>query len=237
MLTTLYRAAFVAALLLLAACERPASSEAPSAEQPKNLRVYTVPAERAAGLRDALAGALGDSGRVSLAPPDRLIVVAPVALQTSVAENLGELLKATPRPAPTPTLDPAPVRLAVWIVDVSEDSLIDPRLQAVQSTLDALQKTLSAPGFKLHGQIGITANVGNRGPSTSAGDGRVYMHAQLMPADGGVHAEIRMNAGRMEVSTQTRLKFGETVVLAQAMPEGEGGSKIRLVIVRADPAN
>ena len=41
----------------------------------------------------------------------------------------------------------------------------------------------------------------------------------------------------MTVQTQTRLKFGETVVLAQAMPNDEGGaSRVRLVIVRADPA-
>ena len=109
MITTLFRVAAVCALLLLAACDRQAGSGVtPSVETTQNLRVYTVPAERAAGLRDALAGALGDNGRVRLAPPDRLIVVAPPSLQTSVAENLGALMK-TAGPA---AADPGPVRLA-----------------------------------------------------------------------------------------------------------------------------
>ena len=50
-------------------------------------------------------------------------------------------------------------------------------------------------------------------------------------------AEFAIGANRMQLSTQTRLKFGETVVLAQAMPDDEAGSsRVRLVIVRADPA-
>ena len=101
MLTTLLRTAALGALLLLAACDRPnGGSAGATAEPPSTLRVYTVPAERAQALQDALVVALGKNGRVSLAPPDRLIVVAPQVLQTSVAENLGELMKATPPAAP-----------------------------------------------------------------------------------------------------------------------------------------
>lgn len=233
MIKPLFRAAALVALLLLAACDRQSASTAtPASDLPKTLRVYTVPAERAEGLRDALTHALGDNGRVSLAPPDRLIVVAPVVLQTSVAENLGDLTKA----AGPAVVDAGPVRLELWIVDVAEASSTDPRMRAVQSTLDALRQPLAAPGFRLHGQIAITADVGARTPKSTAGDGRVQMTARLVPADGGVHADIQLMAGRMAVDTQTRLKFGETVVLAQAMPEEEGGSRIRLVIVRADPA-
>lgn len=233
MITTLLRAAALCALLLLAACERQGnSSSVPIDYLPKSLRVYTVPAERAEGLRDALAGALGDSGRVSLAPPDRLIVVATATLQTSVAENLGELMKA----APPAAADPGPVRLVAWIVDVAGGDTVDPRLLPLQSTLEAVRETLAAPAFALYGQLAVTGDVGERAPRQSAGDGRSQLEARLTPADGGVHAYLTLRSGPMSVETQTRLKFGETVVLAQAMPEDNGESRVRLVIVRADPA-
>lgn len=233
MYSTLFRCAALGALLLLAACDRQSASTAtPTSDLPKTLRVYTVPAERAESLRNALAGALGDNGRVELAPPDRLIVVAPVVLQTSVAENLGDLTKAA---APA-AADPGPVRLVVWVVDVA-DGATDSRLQPLQATLDSIRETLAAPGFSLYGQLAITADVGERTPGQSAGDGRAQVEARLTPAEDGVHANITVMAGPMTVQTQTRLKFGETVVLAQAMPNDEGGaSRVRLVIVRADPA-
>lgn len=234
MLSTLFRCAALGALLLLAACDRQSASTAtPTSDLPKTLRVYTVPAERAESLRNALAGALGDNGRVELAPPDRLIVVAPVLLQTSVAENLGDLTKAA---APA-AADPGPVRIVAWVVDVADAATVDPRLLPLQSTLAALRETLAAPGFRLYGQLAITADVGERTPRQSAGDGRAQLEARLTPAEGGVHANMTVMAGHMTVQTQTRLKFGETVVLAQAMPDDEAGtSRVRLVIVRADPA-
>lgn len=236
MLSILLRTAALAGLLLLAACDRQsASSATPTADLPKTLRVYTVPAERAEALRDALNNAMGDNGRVSLAPPDRLIVVAPVVLQTSVAENLGDLTKAAASAAP-PAAESGPVRLVVWIVDVADAAPVDPRLLPLQSTLDAVRETLAAPGFALYGQLAITAAVGERAPRQSAGDGRAQLDARLTPAPDGVHANLTLMAGRLTVQTQTRLKFGETVVLAQAMPEEEGTSRVRLVIVRADPA-
>lgn len=235
MLSILLRTAALAALLLLAACDRQSASTAtPTADLPKTLRVYTVPAERAEGLRDALAGALGDNGRVELAPPDRLIVVAPVVLQTSVAENLGDLTKAAAPAAP----DPGPVRIVAWVVDVSDAATVDPRLQPLQSTLEAVRETLAAPGFTLYGQLALTGSVSG-GPlnRNRAGDGRVELNVRMTPAEGGVLAEFNIGANRMQLDTQTRLKFGETVVLAQAMPDDEGGSsRVRLVIVRADPA-
>ena len=234
MLSTLYRCAALSALLLLAACDRQSGSTATAtADLPQTLRVYTVPAERAESLRNALAGALGDNGRVELAPPDRLIVVAPVVLQTSVAENLGDLTKAA---APA-AADPGPVRIVAWVVDVADAATVDPRLQPLQSTLEAVRETLAAPGFTLYGQVALTGSVGVRAFSQRAGDRRVELNVRLAPAEGGVLAEFNIGANHMQLNTETRLKFGETVVLAQAMPEEEGASRVRLVIVRADLAN
>lgn len=234
MLSTLYRCAALSALLLLAACDRQSGSTAtPTADLPQTLRVYTVPAERAESLRNALAGALGDNGRVELAPPDRLIVVAPVVLQTSVAENLSDLTKAA---APA-AADPGPVRIVAWVVDVADAATVDPRLQPLQSTLEAVRETLAAPGFTLYGQVALTGSVGVRAFSQRAGDRRVELNVRLAPAEGGVLAEFNIGANHMQLNTETRLKFGETVVLAQAMPEEEGASRVRLVIVRADLAN
>ena len=233
MLTTLLRTAALGALLLLAACDRPDGTTAgATAEPPSTLRVYTVPAERAKDLQLALAVALGKNGSASLAGPDRLIVVAPQTLQTSVAENLGILQEAAPPAAP----DPGPVRLTAWVVDVADDDGFDPRLKPIESTLAALRESLAAPGFSLYAQSAITGDVGERAPGQSASDGRLQLEARMSPVADGVRANIEVLAGRLHLVTQTRLKFGETVVLAQAMPEDAGGSRIRLVIVRADPA-
>ncbi len=237
MLSPLFRIAGLTVLLLLAACDRQLASPAsPAADLPKTLRVYTVPAERAEALRDAIGSALGASGgHVSLAPPDRLIVVAPAILQTSVAENLGDLTKA----APPAAADPGPVRIVAWVVDVADSDAVDPRLQPLQSTLEALRETLSAPGFTLYGQVALTGSMGapERSSWHKAGDRRIELNVRMAPAEGGVLAEFAIGANRMQLSTQTRLKFGETVVLAQAMPDDEAGSsRVRLVIVRADPA-
>lgn len=232
MITTLLRTAALGALLLLAACERPSGSDGTPADPPSTLRVYTVPVERAQELQLALAVALGKNGSVSLARPDRLIVVAPQMLQTSVAENLGDLMKAAPPAAP----DPGPVRLQVWVVDVADTAAVDPRLKPIETALHALRESLVAPGFVLFAQSAITGDVGERAPGQTARDGRVTLEARMSPAAEGVRANIEVVAGRLQLATQTRLKFGETVVLAQAMPEDAGGSRVRLVIVRADPA-
>ncbi len=235
MIMTLTRAAALSALLLLAGCDRQAASPGvAAADPPMSLRVYTVPAERADAIADALGSALGASGgHVSLAPPDRLIVVAPLLLQSSVAENLGDLMKA----APPVAADPGPVRIVVWIVDVSDTDTVDPRLQPLRSTLEAIRESLAAPGFTLYGQLALTGSVGGHVlDSHRAGDGRVDLTVRLAPTEGGVLAELDIRANRMGLNTKSRLKFGETVVLAQAMPEDAGGSRVRLVIVRADPA-
>ncbi len=232
MITTLLRTAALGALLLLAACERtPDSSAGGGTEPPSTLRVYTVPADRAQEIYNALRGALGKNGSVSLALPDQLIVVAPQTLQTSVAENLGDLMKAAP-----PAADPGPVRLQVWVVDVADTATVDPRLKPVETALNALRESLVAPGFVLFAQSAITGDVGERAPGQTARDGRVALEARMSPVADGVRANIEVVAGRLQLATQTRLNFGETVVLAQAMPEDAGGSRVRLVIVRADPA-
>jgi hypothetical protein len=234
MIRILLRAAALGALLLLAACDRQVGSAGtPTDDPPKTLRVYTVPAERAEVIRDALRNAMGDNGKVSLASPDRLIVVAPLVLQTSIEENLGELIKA----APTTAADPGPVRIVAWVVDVSDAATVDPRLQPLLSTLEAIRESLAAPGFTLYGQVALTASVGAEQFGHRAGDGRVELNVRMAPAEGGVLAGLSIGANRMQLETRTRLKFGETVVLAQAMPNDDGGSRVRLVIVRADPAN
>jgi hypothetical protein len=120
---------------------------------------------------------------------------------------------------------------------VSDTATVDPRLQPLQSTLEAIREPLAAPGFTLYGQVGLTASMGKQQFGYRAGDGRVEMNVRLAAAEGGVLAGFNIGANRMQLETQTLLKFGETVVLAQATPQDEGGSRVRLVIVRADPAN
>lgn len=221
------------AALFLGGCDRgqPLPAGVP-AETPNMLRVYSVPPERAESLREALISALGDNARVSLLPPDKLLVLASAPLQTSVAENLGRLIET----AAAVVADPGPVRLTLWIVDVADSDVPDRRLAPMQQTLDAVRESLAAPGFQLLSQLAITASASDRG-SASAGDDNAQLRARLSAATDGVNAELDITSGnRTQVRTQTRLKFGETVLLAQAMPSEAGRSRVRLIIVRADPA-
>lgn len=220
------------ALLFLAACENREPDRTPDIRGvPSTLRAYTVPPERAQQLQDALNGVLGKKGSATRAAPDKILVLAPAILQSSVADAIELLVKDIP----PPVAEVGPVRLQVWVVDVAESNAADPRLQALSSTLDAIRESLAAPGYELFSQYAVSGSVGEHQQQTTVDD-RGSVIARLIPTAGGTNADLSISVGRMVVKTQTNLKFGETVVLAQATPEHENRSRVRLIVVRADPA-
>lgn len=225
----------LAILLVLGACGRDSSSSADPTPEAETLRVYTVPPERAETVRVALLTVLGDQGSVSLAPPDKLLVLTHQALQSAVAETLGSLIEAKPK-AEAPA-DPDPVRLTLWVVDVTESANADPRLQPLAATLDAIRATVAAPGFALSSQLSLTTSSSKHG-SSSVQDKNVQLNVRVVAdRSDGVDAELNIVAGRMAANTETRLKFGEIVALAQATPEDDGQSRVRLILIRVDPAS
>lgn len=201
---------------------------------PPVLRVYPVPVERAEALRAALYVAVGKRGSVSLPAPDRLLVLAPEALQASIADSL-PALAGVGGAAETPPPVIRPVRIELWVVDVSEGAVPDARLDAIRETLLQVQAQSGAPGFELLTKMTLLTNVGAGGKSI--GDDRARATLALTAASGdAVGADISLNSGRMDLRTQTRLTLGQIVVLAQATPTDDGRTRIRLVIVRAEAA-
>ncbi|MGE4073673.1 MAG: hypothetical protein AB7E72_21075 [Lysobacterales bacterium] len=232
MIRILFKTSALLLLLLLAACsqgEQPASVDAdPDALK---LRIYPLPAARADAIRDALATVLGGTAELSLLPPDQLLVLAPLPVHSSLLVTLDTLRKSVPQPV----ADPGPVRLTLWIVDVTDSTGLDPRLAPLAATLDAIRGSLAAPGFVLHAQLSLLANAGDR-EVHSVGDAHAKVQARLTANDGGVDAYLVIDSGEMNVITQTRLKYGEAVVQAQATPTEDERTRVRLTIVRADLA-
>lgn len=232
MIKHMFPVAVVIAILSLAACDRGSAPAAPSTGTTPILQVYQVPPERLTALRQALADALEGAASVAMLPPDKLMVLAPPPLQSSIADNLKTMVESGAQAV----ADPGPIHLTLWIVDVADDASPDARLAALDSTLAPLRQALAAPGFVLRSQLVLTASASDFEPH-SAEDGQAQMRVRLANIEGGVNADLRVNSDRMALGTQTRLKFGETVVLAQATPSEDGRDRVRLMLIRADLAD
>ncbi len=205
----------------------------PDSQNPDTLRAYTVPADRVEALRSALSTALGKNGTTSLAGPDKILVLAPAILQSSIADTIAELVKD----APEPVVDLGPVRMQLWVVDVTDEPSMDPRLDAIAPALEAVKPNLNAAGFALYTQLALHSGFSvSNGPTRQTSDDRAHLNYRMVRKAEGVVVWLNVNVGRMRFETETPLAFGETVVLAQASPE-RGESRVRLILVRVDAVN
>jgi len=220
------------ALLMLAACERNGAELIAESENPTTLRAYTVPSERLNALQAALRTVLGDKGGVSIVLPDQILVLAPAVLQSSIASTLRTLAEGANSTVAEPTKS-APIQLQVWVVDVSETASEDPRLAPIKAALDAIRDSLAAPGFVLQSHLLVN---GSMGSDVRSGDRNANVYTRMTATNGGVKGRLQLSAGAMAIDTDTELRFGQVVVLAQATPEDDGRARVRLMIVRADPA-
>lgn len=230
---TLLRLYACAALLALAACT---DATAPDARaEPELLRVYEVPASRLVAVQAALKSAGVNASRV---PPDRLLVRAPVTLQASIRSSIEELAALVPEPEPQPTPQ-IPVRLTAWVVDASTDpaapaAIEDPALAEVREALETVRAPLGISAFSLRERLLGVAGGSEAMFNTIAGDGS--LNATLRNDAEGADGQISVRAGDMQVTSRTRLRYGEVVVLAQGSPREAAGSVVRLVLIRADRA-
>jgi hypothetical protein len=227
----------LAVLVLLAGAFlfRPAAT--PGAEgghavtDPPTLEIYSVAPTQSAVLRRELTAVLGDRGQVSQPAPDQLMVLAPEHLQTQI----GAVLQGMPLEAPA-AIAATPVHFEAWVVDVDPAAPEDPRLAPVASALTPFRESMGARAFRLVTQLGTTLTP-NDWDNHRVQDRRADLGLRLSAVEGGVDAELRFHANPMSMTTKTRLRFGETVVLAQAGAVGdlEQSGTLRLLIVRVTP--
>lgn len=195
------------------------------------LRVYRVPVERAESLEQALGMSLRDVGTVTRPAPDQLLVLATPAAQSSVEQALTQLAGSSAMVGP----DPGPVTVHFWVVDASDNQDGDADLAAIADTLKQVRAQTGATGFDLRTHLALTTTVGELERSRVA-DEHAQADLQLSPGAEGVNLDVAMKAGAMHLRAQTRLKLGQTIVLAQAAPKESDAARIRLVIVRAEAA-
>lgn len=198
---------------------------------PPTLEIYTVAPTRSAILRRELTVVLGERGQVSQPAPDQLMVLAPAQLQAEI----GSVLAAMPQDAPA-AMAATPVRFEAWVVDLDPAAGEDPRLAPVAAALAPLRESMGARGFRLVTQLGTTVTP-NDWDDHQVRDRLAELMLRFSAFDGGVDAELQFNSRPMALSTRTRLRFGETVVLAQAGAVGESAQSdtLRLLIVRVTP--
>lgn len=195
------------------------------------LRAYRVPVERAESLQQALSQSLQKVGNVTRPAPDQLLVLATRDVQASVEQTLTHLAGARLMAGP----DPGPVSVHFWVVDASDDPDGDADLAAIADTLNAVRTHTGAVGFDLRTHLVLTTTVGGLDRSRVA-DEHAQVDMRLSPGSEGVNMDLSMEAGTMNLRSQTRLTLGQTIVLAQAAPKERDAGRIRLVIVRAEAA-
>ncbi|MFO1494008.1 MAG: hypothetical protein U1F26_05045 [Lysobacterales bacterium] len=195
------------------------------------LRAYRVPVERAESLEHALSMSLNQVGNVTRPAPDQLLVLATPKVQASVAQTLTELAGASLTAGP----DPGPVTVHFWVVDASDDPEDDAGLAAIADTLKEIRTHTAAAGFDLRTHLALTTTVGGLEMSRVA-DEHAQVDLRLSPGSEGVNIDLSMEAGMMNLRSQTRLALGQTIVLAQAAPKEGDAARVRLVIVRAEAA-
>lgn len=193
------------------------------------LRAYRVPVERAESLQDALTRALNQV--VTRPAPDQLLVLANPDVQASIERTLMHLAGEQKIAAP----DPGPITVHFWVVDAGDGPDGGADLAVIADTLKQVRAQTGAVGFDLRTHLALTTTVGGLDRSRVA-DEHAQVDLQLSPASEGVNMELSMEAGTMNLRSQTRLTLGQTIVLAQAAPKEKDAARIRLVVVRAEAA-
>jgi len=219
-------------------------------DDPVVLESYTVPAEIAGEVRNALAGALwhgNDSpplGQVTLMPNGRLVVTAPASVQEGVSRVIHDVIENKPGPTPAITFD-------VWIVTAApgNDSQAG-KAQAAESlaeigpALGAIQKAKGPLRFELLEKLSTVARTGRDKSKVRGAQAFMEVDASLRTAEDNqqmVAAKLQMGVMGLgwnsNLEAQSEMRPGELLVVGQSAlgsPPGSPPSNKQLYyIVRA----
>ena len=222
-------AASSALTLCLVACQ-PAMAQAPTetpssaraspqhravtSEEPRApellLRVYELPAGQGPGITEALSrvlsrGASGPVGTARLTPDGSLLVLAPLAVHSGVAEMLESRDETTL---------PRTVELRYWFVDgrPRNETEISAGLESVGGALTSIAGDQGPMQFVLSEQSSLRSLSGHHG-RTSARHMNTSQTASVVGEQ--ILVDLHISGRGRDLSTTVRLEDGGTVVLGE----------------------
>ncbi|MBI4914657.1 MAG: hypothetical protein HY825_02325 [Acidobacteria bacterium] len=187
------------------AAERPADPGRPV------LATYPLPrglGERVVGLlRDLLVEGEHPIGRVTLAPGDRVIVVAPESIQEGVSETMKSLADAPPPPPP------ATIQLHYWLVlgrPAAQASGME-RLGEGAVAMDAIMRSQGPLDLRLVDEVRLASM---EGEWAEVGGRKAHIEQRVARIGDRVIADLNVGAvGNLR--TRVQLEPGKFVVLGQ----------------------
>lgn len=262
----------LAAVLAGCGTSRGASAQGPDFQ----LKLYKVPAAQSQAIASKLDGILASpeflvglkthtAMRATTPFPGTVLVLAPAAVQPSIATAVAELAKVAGDAAPDAAADaakakaaePVPLRVQFWVVQAKAGAGEDAAaLQALEPTLKQVRTSLGASHFVLEDSAAVAvtappdqnATQGNGSVVTSRG--REFEFHASSASKGAVdlnlqyHNTTREAAGNTipELKTTITLQPGAYVVLAEAPPadisaKAVDATLMNLLVVRVDRAD
>lgn len=211
----------LAAALLMALCSCTTQVSPPAPAKPEMvLQIYDVPQGAAADLRTALARVLDTpkdspevpTGRVTVTPDGRLIVLAPEKVQVGVRAVVDQVAK---RPAVAPPV----IAMNYWFVlarkiPADQKAELPVELSEIKPALDELVRTQGPMQFRRLEHLKNSTISGESG-RVDNGDAISARH-DVTTTGGVVMARVSLNTGRRSVDTTVQLKPEQLVVLGQS---------------------
>jgi len=207
------------------------------------LQVYEVPRGTAGDLRQALARVLGDvrdstqpaSGRVTVTPDGRMLVLASAKVQAGVRAVVDAVSQRPVKP-------PARIDMNYWFVlGTRGDGELPEDLRAIQPALDELVRTQGPMCFRRLEQMKLSTLAGDGG-RVDNGDG-ISVRQDVSTTSGVVLARVNLHAGLRSLDTLVQLEPEQLVVLGQSgfrekdAKEGEQADQTLFYVMRADLRN
>lgn len=233
---------FVAVLALVLVWRGRPTIDVPT-EDVRLLQVYSVPAERGEGIRDALRVVLmatregGEPlGHASLPTPTQLLVSAPSSMQASVRRAVTQLSEGAAVAAPSPA---RAVALELWVVGSDPARTTDdPALQPVSAALDQARSTFGLARLALLDRSVVVGS--SEGDHLSMETQTLRSVARLQNLDAETvqaHVEMRLldDDGRQAMfSSALPLRAGEWQVVGLISARGTQAPD-RVLLMRQTP--
>ncbi len=202
--------------LAASACTTQVSPPSLSSKPDMELQIYDVPQGTAGDLRQALARVLGNikdsnepsTGRVTLTPDGRMVVLAPEKIQAGVKAIVEQVSK---RPAsPPPRVD-----MNYWfVVGKRGKGEIPIELNDIKPALEELQRSQGPMQFRRLEQLKLSTLAGESG-RVDNGDSISVRH-DVSTSAGVVLVRVWLNAGRRSLDSFVQLLPQQLVVLGQS---------------------
>ena len=209
----------LAAALVMAFCAC-TTQVAPPPKTDMELQIYEVPQGTAGDLRTALARVLGNvndakepaTGRVTVTPDGRMVVLAPEKVQAGVRAIVEQVSKR-------PSVPPARIDMNYWFVlakkiPPADKAELPVELAEIKPALDELVRTQGPMQFRTLEHLKNSTIAGEHG-RVDNGESVSASH-DVSTTSGVVLARVSLNTGRRNIDTTVQLKPGQLVVLGQS---------------------